>query len=550
MRTLVNVLARSFIVSLLPVGLWFATSPLVAQTTASSSHAACKIDKAEPTDADVAFFRRDFKKAEALYAAAYAKDSTDSRSRELRIDSLLGQGKLDDARKLTYAWTASDTKDPFGVLTAADVRREEGDWLEAYALDLKALKVNPCLAGGYDGLGDYESLAGFRATAHKHYTLAHQLSPNNEIFRVDWIGGLGEAEEIQAAKDYLHNSKSIDDKGRKAAEDQYARRAAQAAKRCELGSVNGPARIPMTPIYSTTVGIKAWGLEIAFNGKKRTLQIDTGASGFTLTQSEGANLNLPRVDIGRVGGIGSEGSTGVDIAYADSVRMGGLEFKGCPVEILHKTGAMGGSVGMGERLDDIDGLVGADIFSRYLVTLDYIRHEVRLEPLPQPPGATVPAAQLDALGGRTDPDWMHVDRSIAPTMQSWTKIYRRGHELIMPTYISNGEKTGVPRLFMIDTGAESNLIDIGTAKEITHASENTMTSIGGLSGKEDKVFEAGKFTLDFAGLRLPVLSMDAIDLSSFNGVVGFIGYPTLEQLVMHIDYRDNLVHFEAAAVKK
>ena len=43
---------------------------------------------------------------------------------------------------------------------------------------------------------------------------------------------------------------------------------------------------------------------------------------------------------------------------------------------------------MGERLDDTDGLVGVDIFDRYLVTLDYIRHEIRLEPLPQPP--TVP----------------------------------------------------------------------------------------------------------------------------------------------------------------
>jgi hypothetical protein len=34
-------------------------------------------------------------------------------------------------------------------------------------------------------------------------------------------------------------------------------------------------------------------------------------------------------------------------------------------------------------------------------------------------------------------------------------------------------------------------------------------------------------------------------LSRFGGIHGFLGYPTLEQLVMHIDYRDNLVLFEA-----
>jgi hypothetical protein len=89
------------------------------------------------------------------------------------------------------------------------------------------------------------------------------------------------------------------------------------------------------------------------------------------------------------------------------------------------------------------------------------------------------------------------------------------------------------------------LIDADLAKQITHADENTMVSFGGLSGKANKVFETGKFTVDFAGLRLPVTAMDAIDLSRFNGVTDFLGYPTLTQLIMHIDYRDNLVSFEA-----
>jgi len=35
-----------------------------------------------------------------------------------------------------------------------------------------------------------------------------------------------------------------------------------------------------------------------------------------------------------------------------------------------------------------------------------------------------------------------------------------------------------------------------------------------------------------------------------DGVHGVLGYPTLQQLVMHIDYRDNLVRFEAAAAHK
>jgi hypothetical protein len=56
---------------------------------------------------------------------------------------------------------------------------------------------------------------------------------------------------------------------------------------------------------------------------------------------------------------------------------------------------------------------------------------------------------------------------------------------------------------------------------------------------------AGKFTLDFAGVRLPVKDMDSIDLGG--GIQGFLGYPTLSQLVVHLDYRDNLILFEEPA---
>jgi hypothetical protein len=49
---------------------------------------------------------------------------------------------------------------------------------------------------------------------------------------------------------------------------------------------------------------------------------------------------------------------------------------------------------------------------------------------------------------------------------------------------------------------------------------------------------------------MPVLSMDALDLSHNGGVHGFLGYPTLSQLVLHIDYRDNLMLFEAPEGKK
>jgi predicted aspartyl protease len=504
-------------------------------------NAACKIDRTDPTETELAFYRRDYKKAADLAAAAYKADAADRRSRQLEIVSLINQGKLDDARKKTDAWTAAEPTNPTAIVTAGELRYAEGDWLESYALMLKALKTDPCLPAAYEGLANYESVAGYHATAQKHLTLAHQLQPNNEIIRLAWINTLSDEQSADEFSKFFRESKTLDDKRRATLSVNLDKHRSLLKDRCELSSATGPMRIPMTPVYKDTVGIAYYGLEVAFNGHKRTLQIDTGASGFLVTHSVYAGMGLRKVGDVRTWGFGDQGSNAVEQYVADSVRIGGIEFKNCSVEALSNFSVMGGGH-IGERLDSGDGLVGMDIFSRYLVTLDYVKHEIRLEPLPQLPSDA--PAQLDALGGSPANDLSNYDRFKAPSMKNWTNVYRRGHEIIMPTVINGGK----PALFIVDTGADTNLIDLGLAKQVTH-SKDSISYMRGLSGTS-KLSEAGSFTVDFAGLRLPVTSMDSVPLSKFDGISGFIGYPTLEQLVMHIDYRDNLVLFEAPNAHK
>jgi Aspartyl protease len=525
----------------------FVLFPLISKTSAQtpsehkSPHSAgCKIDRAAPTEAELAFYRRDYKKATELAAAAYKTDPSDRRSRQLEVDALLGQGKLDEARKMTDAWTAAAPADPFAIVTAGELRHAEGDWVESYALMLKALKIDPCLPAAYEGLADYESLAGYHASAQKHLSLAHQLEPNDENIRMAWIDSLSDEQSASEFASFINESKSLDDKRRATLSARLQKDQSHLKDRCELSSVNGPARIPMTPIYGDS-GIESYGLEVAFNGHKRTLQIDTGASGFTVTRSVYAGMGLRKMGSSRVWGFGDQGSNAVDQYVADSVRVGGIEFKNCAVDAFVNSGVLGGGH-IGQRMDIGDGLVGTDIFSRYLVTVDYIKHEIRLEPLPQPPPP--PSEPLDALGGSATNDLSNFDRFKAPSMQNWTNIYRRGHQLIMPTIINSGR----PTLFIVDTGSFTNLIDANLAKQVTHY-KDSMSLMRGVSGTS-RLSEAGSFTADFAGLRLPVASMDSVDLSKFDGVHGFLGYPTLEQLVMHIDYRDNLVLFEAPNAHK
>lgn len=531
-------LALMFVVWLLP------TATALAADSSPAHSAACQIDSRADSDADLAYYHGDYKKAAALYAAALKATPTDGRSHELQVDSLIGQGTIDDAQKLTDAWTTTNASDPYAITAAGDVHFAQGHWLEAYALMLKALKADPCIARAYKGAAHYESLAGYRATARKHLILAHQLAPNDDDIRREWILSLGGQATVDALKLLVQNDAALDLKEKKQLSDEIPSLEAGISHQCELASVTGPAIIPMVPIYKeAAIGVQSYGLEVAFNGHKRVLQIDTGATGFLLSHSAEGGTGLKPIGRAAVRGFGGGGPAGTTLMQAESVHIGGLEFKDCPVEALNNFGAMGGSYAMGQQLDDTGGLVGTDVFSRYLVTVDYVKHEVRLDPLPQP-SADGPTPPLDALGGRTDPGWMAGDRYIPPSLKSWTEIYRRGHELIVPMLINRE----TPSLFLIDTGSFTNLIDLGTAKKVTK-SQSGMMEMSGLSGTQ-RMAEAGKFNLDFAGLRIPVLSMDSIGLSTFGGVNGFLGYPTLKQLVMHIDYRDNIVLFEAPEGKK
>jgi hypothetical protein len=224
-----------------------------------------------------------------------------------------------------------------------------------------------------------------------------------------------------------------------------------------------------------------------------------------------------------------------------SIKIGGIEFTNCAVEILEKWSAL-----------DNDGLIGGDVFARSQLTLDFPKHQLRIAPLPARPGEAQPATTLDSAGNDDEESWH--DPYIAPEMGKWLRIYRSGHLLLMPTGIVDtkrfkDESAWKDKLFILDSGSEDNLISTAAAKEVTKIGRDDTIGFEGISGEVKKVYDADRFTLSFAGLRLDSPSMTSIDLTKFSHgagveVSGFIGQPLLFRLVLHIDYRDNLVWCE------
>ena len=203
----------------------------------------------------------------------------------------------------------------------------------------------------------------------------------------------------------------------------------------------------------------------------------------------------------------------------------------------------------------MDGLIGTDVFSSYLVTLDYPMRKFILAPLPpRPTDAAGAVATLNTEGGDQAASMAPgtsaqpagpQDRYISPTMKDYTAVFRSGHFLIVPTLL-NGKTQG---LFMVDTGAFSSSITPKVARSVTKVRGGPDDSVKGLSGNVAKVAFSEAVTFQFAGIQQQnndLYSFDTTNLSRSAGVEisGFLGSTILRQLTISIDYRDGLVKFD------
>ena len=137
------------------------------------------------------------------------------------------------------------------------------------------------------------------------------------------------------------------------------------------------AEIPFTYLLRDATHIRAFGLDVKLNDRDTRLQIDTGASGLLVSRSVAHHAGLKEFSPTEVGGIGSQGKKAAYTTFADDIKIGSLEFKDCAVAVMDKG-----------NIADSDGLIGMDVFSPFLVTLDYPMRKLLLAPLPARPDDT------------------------------------------------------------------------------------------------------------------------------------------------------------------
>ena len=535
---------------------------LLLSSDSAARAVSCPVRPAHPvTDAEQAYLDGKYDRAATLYRALLDKKPNDSTLIVALVEVLLRQEKVKEADDLIQKAVEQNPNSVELLTSLGEVQYRAGTiWLVPATVS-KAVKIDSC----YPPLRLLDARLlrtnSLYGSAAQEIATAHKLDPQDPRIRLSWLETIPRKERIAELESYLTTSHGDDAEDLKDLHrylDHLKQQAGGPHKACHLVSTTTSTSINFAPMMYDANHLEAYGLDVKINDRNARLQIDTGASGLLVSRSVANRAGLKKFTEGEVGGIGNDGAKAAYLAYADDIRIGGLEFRDCQVEVTEKRGAM-----------DNDGLIGMDVFSHFLVTLDYPVRKLLLDPLPPRPGEDPAANAALETASSSEPDEDDdaaspsttspsqtagankpprpagpLDRYIAPEMKDWTPVYRIGHNLLIPASLNDSKL----KLFILDTGAFSTTITPAAAREVTKVHSGSNFEVSGISGKVEKVYTADRITFKFAHVgqeNRDVVSFDTPNISRDLGteVSGFIGITTLGQMTLKIDYRDGLINF-------
>jgi predicted aspartyl protease len=417
-------------------------------------------------------------------------------------------------------------------------------------------------ARAYLGLARVRWAIEMNKSAKAMIEKARELDPADPEIESSWVGTLPRSERIKYYEKYIADRNNSDAEKRENLES-YLTYLKERAKRhdrpCRLVSKVTHTETPLVRLLTDPKHLRGYGLSVSLNGTHTNLMLDTGANGIVVKRRTAEKAGVAKLTETKIGGVGDKGPRNAYVGTANSIRIGELEFQDCPVEVIES-----------RSVADEDGLIGADVFEDFLVDIDFPDEKLKLSELPKRPGQ---GDQQLAL--KNDEDYSDEpeqsdksdgseatseagaketastvkssgpqDRYIAPEMQSFTRVFRFGHYLLIPTKIGSAPN----KLFLLDTGALTNAISPEAAREVTKVHGDSDTTVKGISGSVKNVYSANKAVLQFGHLRQEnqdMLSFDTTSISESDGteVSGFLGFVLLRFLDIKIDYRDALVDF-------
>jgi len=461
-----------------------------------------------------------YAKAAELYSALVAKEPANAAAYYGLVRALIDGRHAQEAypyaeQALQRAPQTADAENAAGLAMF-----RKGELAKAEIHFRTALKLRPNNAGALEGMASIYSVVAKSKTARDLLLKAYAQSPDDPVLMLARAYSLKGRDHIQA----LAQAVAVLDPGCEQARDLRTHIAVDQAtagrELRRLTTAYEPAKLKLLRILDGPRRLRGIGLRVQFNQRQTvTLLLDTGASGIAIAPkaAEKAGLQVLGGEGQDAKGIGDEKTSSAFEYLAAEVRMGNVTFADYPIAVFRQA-----------QSSDFDGLIGADVFRRFIVGIDFPGLELTLDPRPGQLGA--PEEPMDAS-------------DMLPP--GFSKVFRFGAHLALPTSI-NGEPSVI---FLLDSGASANLIDAAIARQSSKVYKDDYTIVKGIQGKVSQVTRASNISLVFAGFKQNNPDLIAIDLEKMSddfgtGFAGILGMPVLGQMKLTIDYDEGRVRME------
>jgi predicted aspartyl protease len=371
-----------------------------------------------------------------------------------------------------------------------------------------ALKLDEKCARAWLGQGKVDAVYTRPSKAKAVIAKAHDLDPLDSDAFYEWAIRLAYPENVAALERHLAEFHNDAEEERHEREYKNFVKALAGRKTWILARDVERAEIKMEGL---TVGdhfvLRGYGLRVRLNDRATvTLLVDTGSSGITITRKVAEKIGATKLSEQALEGVGKSGPAVGYKAWVDKVVIGDLEFHDCFVQATPR------------EIAEVDGIIGMDVFSQYLITLDMPARKLRLEQMP-------------------------IQSKEGPAQaEAFSQIFTVGHFLLLPTEVGK-KATG---LFVVDSGSNANTISPELARLMPEMRAFN-SPMSGASGVVNSAFIADDATLRFAKVnrndRISTLDLHSVSKDLGIEVSGQIGFSAMENMKLTIDYRDGLVQF-------
>ena len=476
------------------------------------------ISRADVPDGEAEYRSAHYKDAVRLLRQTVAQDPAKPAPAAHLLTSLVEEAQLAEADALATQLEQSFPNSADVLSARGDLAFYRGDVVRAERLWIAALKASATDARAYFGLYRLYRSASMYFSARIRVLKAYELDPTNLPIARVWFSLLTPDKQKELFEQYRRfNEPLTGDEELSQDFDESIRKELNGRQMFE--PVNPPAEVTLKlGKFGDPRQARGVSLEVRLNGQKPLhLLFDTGASGIMISTRAAEKFGLKLVGATEAWGIGDQGAKMVNGAISEGCSVGPIEYKNCFLRAL-----------AGRNVADEDGLIGADFFAAYVLTIDFQRLTLHLKPQP----VRIPRAQA-------------FDRTVPEDEKDFSPVFRFGHHLMLPT-VANDRLAG---LFLIDTGSNVSVMDTIYAQEAGKVHEDDRTVLKGISGKAKRVWEANDALLQFAHFKQHNLGMIVADLNNSGKpsevrMSGIFGLPVLTLFRLSLDYRNGLVKFD------